>query len=191
MALLTVWATVVAVGGMTPCVGGCERLKGLLERLECQRRCACLEAFGEDALPLTSELLRFTYIPAFGHARVVRVERREEDALVISKIQKTGRACEGGADPRPQVRVVPLEEWDGLMVLADDIKFWTNPDRGPRREGDMDGSDWILEGVRKGKYQETELWEPRGRAPQFMHLCERLAELGGVPIPAPDDDIRR
>jgi hypothetical protein len=147
--------------------------------------CGCLQGLGEHELQQRVDTLRFTYLPSFQQARTIRVEKRQKDVLVVSSTFNKRRSCGVADGVTRHESIVGMAEWEKLMHLADNAGFWTDPDRGGRGQNDLDGDDWLLEGVLGGRYQGTAVWQPRRRAPQFTRLCERIAELGGVPIERP------
>lgn len=116
-------------------------------------------ALGEQPLWPTSSrsevTYRLTYIPAFSGPTVITLSvppdgngrvaiRTLDEERVITKVDET----------LPATR----DQLDRFSRLVEQAHFWTTPTELPRRG--LDGAEWIMEGVKDGKYQAVVRWCP-------------------------------
>ena len=65
-----------------------------------------------------------------------------------------------------------------------DKTVW-NPEFQPINRPGLDGTEWVLEGIRNGRYRAFAIWHPEfyvdndSRNAQFVSLCQALTELSG------------
>jgi hypothetical protein len=140
-------------------------------------------ALGESPLwppSATGETVyRLTYLPAFTGPTVVTLTVQPDG---------TGRITMKTVDgDRETIRLdesvpVPGERVAGFFAGLDQAHFWAMPAELPRTG--LDGADWILEGVRDGKYHVAVRWCPdidrksADEAP-FADAARLLFELAG------------
>jgi hypothetical protein len=98
---------------------------------------------------------RLTYLPAFGGPSVVTLSVAPDGQ---------GNVAIKTVDPDREVTKideavsVPRERLDRLFALLDQAHFWATPTELPQRG--RDGAEWIMEGVRDGKYRTVVRWCP-------------------------------
>lgn len=125
---------------------------------------AFLSAFSEPSLwdrskKSPDQSYRFTWLRTFHHPVVVRIEVRPDGICELTA--KVGLGS-GGYDPgmliRNETRPLTKEqsEWFLNQVL---LKFWKAPKEGSARSGE-DGAQWIIEGVKDGRYKIEDWWSP-------------------------------
>jgi hypothetical protein len=121
-----------------------------------------LVSMGEPPLyppcPEGTTVYRFLWLRTFDPAVAIRVTRSSEEARVIAK--KTNGL--GGYEPGDLVenreRVLSEDEWRLLADKVAEVSFW---DLESNAAMGLDGSEWILEGVRNGKYHFVYEWSPK------------------------------
>ena len=125
---------------------------------------------------------RFTYLPTWGRPLAVRMVV-STNQLYVRKVMLTGS---GGYAPG----VIGLtQESVTTNVLPKDVSelisktIW-NENFQPTDNRGRDGSEWIIEGIRNGKYRVISLWCPGAYSddPQhkiFIDLCGKIIGLTG------------
>ena len=120
---------------------------------------ADMYALGERPLwPPSSELettYRLTYLPAFTDPTVVTVSvSPEEDARISIKTINGDREV----TKVDETVSVPKDQLTRFLTLLEQAHFWTTPTELPTRG--LDGAEWIMEGVKGGKYRTVVRWCP-------------------------------
>lgn len=139
-----------------------------------------LRAMSEPALWKESksgaESYRFLWLRTFDHPIAVRVEQTGSTATLFLK-ELNGA---GGYDPGQLIAtksvVINPEEWCAFIKKLERANYWNSP---LHQDGDgLDGAQWIVEGVREGRYHVVDRWSPESGA--FREACTYLLELAGV-----------
>ena len=125
---------------------------------------------------------RFLWLRSFHHPVAVRLEVKPDGTAMLTTKVASGA---GGYAPGHLVtntsKPLTKQQTDAFLHKIDTDKFWDLP--SPPKDADgNDGSEWIIEGVRGGKYHLVRQWSPRqGRV---HDLGTALAfELAGLQIP--------
>lgn len=143
------------------------------------------------ALPIDdaeAELYRITFIPTFFGPVKIRVERRQEEYVLVAKRLRGQGGYEIGKLKDQKRRRLTSEEWNHLQALINKAGFWEMPYRGkptePTEKGEiticLDGSEWVLEGVKKGKFHAVNRYCPNDK--NFEEIGQYLAEISGLRI---------
>ncbi len=148
---------------------------------------AQLSALGEPSLfslagDSTAEAYRFTWLRSFHHPIAVRLTPKPDGTGVL-----TVKIASGAGGFRPgllsQNTSLPLtqEQTQRFRLRLQQLKFWSLPN--PVNDGKgTDGSEWIIEGVRKGRYHVVDRWTPTSGP--VRELGEMLAfEMAKLTIP--------
>ena len=120
----------------------------------------------------STEIYRLFVVPTFSHPLSIRVERGGGDYILVAK-RLSGQGGYGwGTLKDEKRRRLSEKEWRGLLKLLDETSFWTLPTGDARFERNekgeelicLDGTSWILEGVRGAKYHVVDRYcpEPKG-----------------------------
>ena len=125
---------------------------------------------------------RFTYLPTWGRPLAVRAVVTTNQVYVRT-VRLTG---DGGYAPGDIGQTVERVLTNGLpkdVSQLIDKTIW-NENFQPKSHRGCDGSEWIVEGVKSGKYRLITMWTPDAysKDPQgklFVTLSEALAELSG------------
>jgi hypothetical protein len=160
--------------------------------LEPFRRCwytQFLVALKESALPApagpTDVVYRFLYLPTFRPAISVRIERRDSIRMTVSQTEGWGGYDPKGLAWTRTVRL-PLPAWDSLELALAAAHFWS--DTVPEGPGGLDGSRWILEGVRTDRRVLVDHWSPQEVGPDaaFRRAGNYILDLAHIPPDARD-----
>ncbi len=120
---------------------------------------ADMYALGEKPLwPPSSELettYRLTYIPAFAGPTVITLSVFSDGEGTI-----TIKTIDGDREVTKvdESLTAPREQLARFLALLEQAHFWTTPTELPRRG--LDGAEWIMEGVKDGKYRTVVRWCP-------------------------------
>lgn len=134
----------------------------------------------ESLLDVTddSEIYRFLWLRIFHHPIVVAVKRKGNLATLLT-VENNGA---GGYEPKENVRSTEFQlkedEYCKFLSLVDKADFW---EMSKEKEAiGMDGAQWIMEGVKNGRYHLTEEWSPNNG--NFREACIYLLQLSGVDV---------
>ena len=140
-------------------------------------------ALGEKPLwpapPGPETIYRLTYLPAFTGPSVVTLSVPPEgDGTIaiktISVDQDTAKVDESKVARRNQL--------SRFLAALDEAQFWTTPTELPRRG--FDGAEWIMEGVKDGRYRVVVRWSPdiaqhSSEEKSFTEAGDLLFEIAG------------
>ena len=131
----------------------------------------------------SSERYRFTWIPSFHPSVVVLLERETSQARLVAK----QLSDPGGYEPRTVARdtviVLSESEWAELTRRIRSTDLWAVPQLEPQSTAmGRDGAQWILEGVRAGRYNVADRWSPSPDGPYASHRAvgELLLQKSGL-----------
>ena len=98
------------------------------------------------------EVFRFLWLRSFDKPIAIRIEKSKLKA----KLRVVRLSGAGGYDPGrleyDKTIAITSEQWGRFLKLLAKASFWDTPtDERPDPQG-LDGSQWILEGLTKGKY---------------------------------------
>jgi hypothetical protein len=108
----------------------------------------------------SSESYRFLWLRTFNHPVAVRLDIREDGIGVI-----TTKVASGTAGFRPgqlsenMSRPLMREQTQAFLKRLGKVGFWSLPNPINDQTG-TDGSQWIIEGVKKGNYHVVDRWSP-------------------------------
>lgn len=135
-----------------------------------------------------AELYRMTFIPTFFRPVKIRVERHKEEYVLVAKRLSGQGGFEVGTLKDEKRRRLKAEEWNRLLALIDEAGFWNMPypekKPEPNEKGELticlDGSEWVLEGVKNGKFHAVIRYCPDEK--NFKEIGLYLAKLSGLEI---------
>lgn len=137
---------------------------------------------------LDAEIYRITFIPTFYNPIKIRVEKRKNSIVLIAK-RLSGQ---GGYDPgklkTEKRQRLHLWDWNRLLDLLKEAGFWELPylekEPEPNEKGEMticlDGSEWVIEGVKNGQYHVVNRYCPEVKSFQTIGLY--LVKLSGLKV---------
>jgi hypothetical protein len=109
----------------------------------------------------TAHCFRFLWLRTFHHPIAVRIEVKSDGtgALTIKEASGAGGYAPGRLI-RNTNRSLSSAQVSAFLALVDRLSFWTTPNPGDDQIG-LDGSQWIIEGVKGGKYHVVDGWSPK------------------------------
>jgi len=150
-----------------------KQLRALEERPLCTGSTQVLESY------------RFTWIPSFDPAVVVRID------VTATGYQLTGKILDGagGYEPGALARQVIHSLSDADVARFSDLlglaRFWEVPTVPRQRSLGCDGAQWVLEALSPKGYHVVDRWTPYSQGPdrQFRAVAEWMLEMSGlVPV---------
>ena len=135
-------------------------------------------SFWELSKDSTSYLYRFIWLPAFDAPICIRIEiDRNNNGKLVVKREIKHDAYYGGIAFDSLV-ILNSKQVDDINKMFDNIFFWSSTNITAKIQ--IDGSHWILEGVRGGKYISIVKASPE--AGPFKDLCIKLVNISGVKL---------
>jgi hypothetical protein len=131
----------------------------------------------------STHAFRFLWLRTFHHPIAVRIELKPDGTgILTTKVANGAGGYSPGTLTQDKSRTLAKAEVDAFLVKVEKSGFWAAPNPVNDQEG-TDGSQWIIEGVRNGKYHVVDRWSPsKGVAHDLgMLLAFDLAKLN---IPA-------
>jgi hypothetical protein len=112
----------------------------------------------------SAEVYRFLWLRSFHRPIAIRVVVRKNGSGWINSRMMTGK---GGYEPgritRYGVSWLRKARTQELLTAIENAGFWNMPEAGA--PFGLDGAQWILEGVRGGKYHIVDRWSPEAGDP--------------------------
>ena len=141
-----------------------------------------LRAFKEPSLCTSpqkqGETYRFTMLPTFNFPLTVRIHIESDGTATAIAKRLTGK---GGYDPGKldfeRTQTLTRKQVVALRTAIADNKFWQMA-TALERPG-CDGTEWIFEAVRDGRYHIVTRWSPSDKN-SYRQLCDRVLRLGGL-----------
>ena len=126
------------------------------------------------------ETYRFTYLRSFHNPISIRLEKRNNDYLLI--IKRANGA--GGYNPGQVIQndTIPIIEsqWNEVISKIYNINFWGIPTVEKSDLVVSDGAEWIFEARKDGKYHMV--YRQTSRGTEINELCMMLYKLSGLRI---------
>jgi formylglycine-generating enzyme required for sulfatase activity len=160
------------------------------------------EQTGQKSSESKREAYRFIWLRSFDHPVAVRLENNSDQYRLVAK-QLDGK---GGYAPGMLMihkpKVLTREEWLELMRWINECSFWTmttteknyyTDESGLRVSWAInDGAQWIVEGVRDGKYHIVDRQSPdcmveHRDVEKYRGMCLHILSLAGFNLD--DEDI--
>jgi hypothetical protein len=137
---------------------------------------------------LEAELYRSTFIPTFFNPIKIRVERHRGEYVLAAKRLSGRGGFEAGTLKDEKRRRLKPAEWNHLIGLLARANFWELPyaakEPEPNEKGEvstcLDGSEWVLEGVKSGRFHAVNRYCPDQKT--FEDIGLYLAKLSGLRI---------
>jgi hypothetical protein len=110
-----------------------------------------------------TQTYRFLWLRSFDHPISVRLDIRQDGTALLTTKATSGQ---GGYKPAALImnktRALTKEQTSWALDRINEVGFWGLATYEKPKEGvvNLDGAQWILEGVKDGKYQVTDRWSP-------------------------------
>lgn len=128
-----------------------------------------------DSLP--TEIYRFTYLRTFDNPIVIRLENSNDTIAIYWKVSDGAGGYEPGKIIENRNKKLTMLEWESFENKINSTNFWDLPTTEKDLLG-TDGSQWILEGKKLGKYHVVDRW----CGGIISSLCKELIELTDLKI---------
>ncbi|WP_263355917.1 hypothetical protein [Acidicapsa ligni] len=138
-----------------------------------------------------SHSYRFLWLRSFNQPVMVRLDIQADDTGVLTTKIGSGRA---GFQQKDHVlientsRTLTTMQVDEFLTKVEKVKFWQFPSYMAGDQTGTDGSDWVIEAVRGGKYHVAARWSPDSKSSSKQAVRElglALAiDLAQMKIPA-------
>lgn len=125
------------------------------------------------------ESYRFLWLRSFHHPVAVRLWKTDTDQFITVNELSGAGGYEPGTSILKTQRSLSQDEWDAFMRMLEYSCYWDQPTDDPKDRG-FDGSEWILEGVREGRYHLVNRWTPTGGS--FRDACLYMLRLSRLKI---------
>ena len=137
---------------------------------------------------LDAEMYRMTFIPTFFKPIKIRVERRKAEYIIVAKRLSGQGGFDAGTLQTEKRHKLKQAAWQHLISLLAKAGFWTMAydvkEPEPNEKGEveicLDGSEWMLEGVKGGKLHAVDRYCPKDKRFQAVGLY--LVKLSGLRI---------
>ena len=133
-----------------------------------------------------SESYRFLWLRSFNHPIAIRVDLKPDGTGVL-----TTKVANGAGGFRPGVltvnttRILTKEEVQTILLRISKFGFWQAPNPVDDQTG-TDGSQWVIEGVKKGQYHVVDRWMPKSGIARELGL---LLAIDLAKLDVPKDEI--
>jgi hypothetical protein len=127
----------------------------------------------------SAESYRFLWLRTFHHPIAIRLDPNPDGTSTV-----TVKVASGAAGFRPGVlseqrsQLVSKEQTQAFLKRVTELHFWDAPNPLNDQRG-TDGSQWIIEGVKAGRYHVVDRWTPsKGVVRELgMMLAFQLAKM--------------
>jgi hypothetical protein len=141
-----------------------------------------LRAMKEESLYSSDEgwreNYRFLWLRTFNHPVAVRIWKCGSVRFISVKELDGAGGYEPGKLKLDRKRELTPEEWSGFMRHLDDSCYWQLLSQD-HADGN-DGSQWIFEGIKGGRYHVVDRWTPQNGS--YRELCLFMLQLSGLKL---------
>jgi hypothetical protein len=142
-----------------------------------------------------SESYRFLWLRTFHHPIAVRLDVKPDGTGNLTTKVGSGHAGfprTGGQVVENVSRSLTHEQTGAFLAKVDELRFWSVPSHIQGDQTGTDGSEWIIEGAKAGKYHVAARWSPDSPPPPNKRAVRELGlalaiELAQMNIP--EDEI--
>ncbi|HEV8592464.1 MAG TPA: hypothetical protein VGQ55_10205, partial [Pyrinomonadaceae bacterium] len=132
-----------------------------------------------------AEKYRFLWLPTFHHPIYVRIENGHGGIRLSTKELDGAGGYEPGKVIRSRDITLDPKVWCEFLRRLDGASYWQLA-KDNNELGD-DGSQWVLEGVKDGRYHIVDRWTPREG--EYREACIYLLRLSGLDVDALKGDL--
>jgi len=131
-----------------------------------------------------AEAYRFTWLRSFHHPTAVRLEILPDGTANVTSKMGSGKA---GYEPgkiivNRIVRVTQVQVQTLIGALSR-LDFWNLPTMTDNGLVHVDGAQWLLEGVKDGRYHVVDRWSPDNRDPLREFELTLVTRIARIQIP--------
>ena len=130
----------------------------------------------KEIKPQNIEIYRYTNLGTWSNPISYRVEKTDS-TLILSKRRTDGQGgYDAGKLVENKIKLIELSDWTLLKEKLDTINFWNL--KTHNETIGFDGSEWILEGYKNGKYHFVTRWTPDHYGDKkFVETCVYFENL--------------
>lgn len=128
-----------------------------------------------DSMP--TNVYRFTYLRTFDNPIVIGIENYKDSVKIYWKRTDGAGGYEPGKIIENNSKDLSIEDWKKIEAKIDSINFWSLPTLEIDLLGN-DGSQWILEGKKLGRYHVVDRW----CGSEIVPICKFLMGLTDLKI---------
>jgi len=123
---------------------------------------------------------RFLWLRTFHQPIALRLDigPQSDGILTVKVLNGAGGYKPGKLITRRTIELPPTNVAPFLELL-DEIGFWELPGPDPN-SGGVDGAQWVLEGVRDGRYHVVDRWTPKGGC--YRDTCLMLLQFSELEV---------
>lgn len=148
-----------------------------------------LKAMGEtsllDGAKDDTEIYRFLWLRTFHHPIFVRIERNSSEIKLFTRELDGASGYETGKVLRSDEIILKQEDFCEFLNLLEKANYWNLPVQSD--DAGNDGSQWILEATKNGRYHAVDQWTPKKGA--YRETCLYLLKLSGVDLDRLKSDL--
>jgi hypothetical protein len=134
------------------------------------------------AMNRKAESYRFLWLRTFHHPIAVRVDLQADGSwILVTKVASGAGGYSPGTLMTRTSRQLTTHEAQGFRSKVEGGGFWNAPNPINDQTG-TDGSQWILEGVKAGRYHVVDRWMPKNGTARDLGLFLAF-ELARLSIP--------
>ncbi len=139
-----------------------------------------------ETLDKDLEIYRFTWLRTFHHPIIVRLEKQKNEVKVIFKELNGAGGYEMGKIIKDTENSVDKKDWCKFIKLLNDTDYWKLPSQ-EKEVGGVDGSQWILEGVKDNHYHVVDRFTPD--TGKYREVGLFMLKLSGFDLDKNKDDL--
>jgi len=125
-------------------------------------------------------IFRFTYIPTFTKPVTIRIEKEKDKYVMISKRAYGKGGYDFGELEKTEKRELKKKEVDKILKMIEESNFWKLDFKLKRKMSMLDGSQFIFEGVKNGKYNAVERISIDSDDDSVKKIGIYLLEISGI-----------
>jgi hypothetical protein len=111
----------------------------------------------------TKQVYRFLWLRSFHHPVVVRLDvRANGTGILTTKVADGAGGYPPGRLAENRTKEIRKEVVESFLAHVEEVKYWSLPSLEPPNPNmvNLDGAQWVLEGVRNGTYKIVDRWSP-------------------------------
>ena len=135
----------------------------------------------------SAESYRFVWLRTFDHPVVVRVDiQADGGAALTTKVSNGAGGYEPGKLVENTSRPLTKRQTEKFLATIQRLQFWELPTHETPETAGCDGSQWIIEGIKDGKYHVVDRWTPAKGA---VHDLGLTFVFGLAQMRIPNDEL--
>jgi hypothetical protein len=118
-------------------------------------------SFLQKSKDSSAESYRFVWLRTFHHPIIVRIDvQANGSAELTTKVSNGAGGYEPGKLVENTSRPLTQRQTDKFLATIQRLQFWELPTHETPETVGCDGSQWIIEGIKDGKYHVVDRWTP-------------------------------